>query len=227
MELTVAVLGAGRMGSFVGEQLPEEVNKIIVDSDEPKAKELAKKVGGTYTLTAQGAATADVVAIVLPAPVVNDVAKALAGIVKDGAIILNMATNAEIGEEIKGLRPSVHFVDAKIIGHAKAMSQGATSCVVVSTEDEKALGIISYCLPGYTRVVSGDVRLVPKLNTIGSTEGIRAAVMVRKQLKQYNVPKEWEDVVISTVCAGTMRAYVDNDLGEFGLELAKKMEAEA
>ncbi len=67
---------------------------------------------------------------------------------------------------------------------------------------------------------------MPLINTIGSTEGIRAAVQCRKLLKQYSVPKEWEDVVVYTVCAGTMRAYVDDDLGEFARALADKFEQE-
>jgi hypothetical protein len=82
-------------------------------------------------------------------------------------------------------------------------------------------------LPGFTDVVVGDADLVPKMNIIGSTEGIRAAVSVRKQLRQLGeLPEEWVNVVIRTVCAGTMKSYTENDLGHFALELAKKLEAE-
>jgi len=36
MELTVAVVGAGRMGSFLGKQLPKELRKIFIDIDKIK-----------------------------------------------------------------------------------------------------------------------------------------------------------------------------------------------
>ena len=72
----------------------------------------------------------------------------------------------------------------------------------------------------------GNADIVPDLAKIGSGEGIRAAITVRKLLKKYNIPKDWEDIVIYTICAGTMRAYVENDLGHFAKELAERLEAE-
>ncbi|MEA4892511.1 MAG: NAD(P)-binding domain-containing protein [Peptococcaceae bacterium] len=226
MNLTAAVLGAGRMGSFVGLQLPREVKKVIVDTDEPKAKKLAEEVGGRYFLGLEGVGEADIIAIVLPAPAIPEISRGLLKHAKKGAVIINMATNGKVEEEVKAARPDLHFVDAKIIGHAGAMSAGAPSYVVVNTGDQEVYEKISYILPGYTKVVMGDSDLVPEINTIGSTEGIRAAVEVRKQLKKYNIPKDWEDIVIYTVCAGTMRAYVDDDLGGFGRALADRLEAE-
>ena len=67
--------------------------------------------------------------------------------------------------------------------------------------------------------------LVQAVNTIGSTEGIKAAVAVRKQLKAMGIPDAWTDVVIRSVCAGTMKAFTENDLGGFALELVKKLES--
>lgn len=226
MKLTAAIFGAGRMGSFVGRQLPQDVKKIIIDTDEGKARELASLVGGSYFLSPQGAAEADVIALVLPAPAISQASRSLLEYAKKDAVIINMATNGKVPEEIKRERPDLHFVDAKIIGHAGAMSAGAPSYVVVNTGDPAVFEKIAYLLPGYTKVVMGDSDLVPELNTIGSTEGIRAAVEVRKQLKKYRIPKDWEDIVIYTVCAGTMRAYVEDDLGGFGRALADKLEAE-
>lgn len=226
MNLTAAVLGAGRMGSFVGLQLPEDVKKIIIDTDEPKAKKLAEEVGGSYFLELSGVKEADVIAIVLPAPAIPETSRGLLKYAKEGAVIINMATNGNVEEEVKAARPDLRFVDAKIIGHAGAMSAGAPSYVVVNTQEQAVYEKIAYVLPGYTKVVMGDSNLVPQINTIGSTEGIRAAVECRKQLKKFNIPKDWEDIVIYTVCAGTMRAYVDDDLGGFGRALADQLEAE-
>jgi len=49
---------------------------------------------------------------------------------------------------------------------------------------------------------------------------------VRKKLVALNIPDEWIDVAIRTVCAGTMKSYTENDLGHFALELVKKLERE-
>ena len=66
MTLKVAIIGAGRMGSIVGKQLPAEVEKLIIDTDEAKAKALAEAIGGSYALELSAAAEADVIDVVLP-----------------------------------------------------------------------------------------------------------------------------------------------------------------
>lgn len=224
--LTVAIIGAGRMGGVVGRQLPEDVKKIIIDIDEPKAKDLAVEIGGTYAVTLDGAKDADVISVVLPTPAINSVMDELTGIAKNGAILMNMATNGTVDTKIVAKNDKLHIVETKIIGHAMSMSEGSPCYVVVSTENEEIFGKIKRILPGYKKVIMGDTKIMPDIAKIGSTEGIRAAVTVRKLLKQYNIPKDWEDIVIYTVCAGTMRSYVENDLGHFAKELADKLEAE-
>ena len=226
MTIKVAIIGAGRMGSIVGKQLPAEVEKLIIDTDEVKAKALAEAIGGSYALELSAAADADVIDVVLPTPAVNPVMDQLADIAKDGAILMNMATSAYVDEDIRKKNPKIEIVDTKIIGHAMSMSQGAPCYVVVKTDHQETFDTIQKILPGYKKVVQGDADVVSTINSIGSGEGIRAAVKVRKLLKPYNIPKEWEDIVIYTVCAGTMRSYVENDLGHFARELADKLEAE-
>ena len=221
MDLTVAVIGSGRMGTFLGNQLPNGVKKILIDKDEAKARALASKTGGLWSISMEAAKDADVIAIVLPAGLVNDATRELVSIAKDGSVIINMATADLVEEKIIKANPALHFVDAKIIGNAKVMALGFPSCVMVGTDNEEIFQKIRYILPGYTNVLMGDPGLVPIINTIGSTEAIRAALAVRNQLKELHLPGDLEDTVIHTVCAGTMIAYVQNDLGQFGLELVE------
>ena len=222
----VAVFGAGRMGSVVAGQLPSDVEKLVIDNHAEAAEKLAASIGGKGTADPHAAADADVVALVLPAPVVSIVAKELGPILKPGAIVLNMATKGTIEEETKASYPQIHYVDAKIIGHADSMKLGAPCFVVVKTEDDAILEAAQYVLQGYRKVVKGNADLVPLISSIGSTEGIRAAIRCRQLLKEYDIPKEWEDIVIYTVCAGTARAYVEDNMGEFAKALAEKLEKE-
>lgn len=226
MQLTIALIGAGRMGAFFGRQMPADAKKIVIDTDAEKARQLAESIGASYDTSLTAANEADVIAIVLPGPVVNAVASQIGPIAKNGAVVMNMATEGVIDDATKKAFPEVRYVDAKIIGHARSMVLGAPGYVVVNTDDESVLEKAAYCLPGYAKVVMGDSSVVPLINKVGSGEGIRAAVHVRKLLKKYNIPKEWEDIVIYTVCAGTMRSYVEGDLGEFARKLAEQMEAE-
>lgn len=224
MNLTVAVIGAGRMGSIVGKQLPNMFNKIVIDHNRKKAQSLGDDISGIYSEDLKAAHKADVIAVVLPTSAVASTMAKLAEIAKDDAIILNMATSAIVDPAIVSKTPHLNFVEAKIIGHAASMEQGSPCYVILNTPDEAILATVQQVLPGYEKVIQGDVELVPLINSIGSKEGIRAAIEVRKQLRQYHIPKEWEDIVIYTVCAGTMRSYVKNDLGHFARKLADELE---
>jgi len=227
MRVVVAVIGAGRMGTVVAKQLPGETRKMIIDLNQAQADKLAELVAGEAYTALEAAKEADLIAVVLPTPAVNNVVDQLSGIVKNGAVIINMATTAKVEAAVLAKNPAISIIDAKIIGHAMSISRGEPGIVVVKTENQTAFQLIKSQLPGFTDVVVGDADLVPKMNVIGSTEGIRAAVSVRKQLRQLGeLPEEWVNVVIRTVCAGTMKSYTENDLGHFALELAKKLEAE-
>jgi 6-phosphogluconate dehydrogenase (decarboxylating) len=226
MQKTVALIGAGRMGSVVAKQLPEETRKIIIDTETEKAKLLADKVGGTFSSSYDAVSDADLIAIVLPAPAVNATVEMLIGLAKTGAVIINMSTSANIDPIIKSKDPTLQIIDTKIIGHATSMSKGEPGIVVVETQDEAAFNMIKSQLPGFQQVARGNADLVPTINEIGTVEAIRIAVNVRKQLRTLNIPEEWITVVIKTICAGVVKSFAENDLGNFALELVRKLEQE-
>lgn len=224
MSICTVVVGAGRMGSIVAGQLPERTQKIIIDIDQEKARRVAKKVKGTPSDSLDSAGKADLVAVVLPASAVNETVRKLLTVVKKGATILNMATAAHIDPALFENKKDIAIVDAKIIGHAMSISRGEPGIVVVQCREEARFSLIRDQLPGFYRVVQGEAHQVEKINRIGSAEGIKAAMKVRKKLSKLNVPEEWIDVAIRTVCAGTMRSFAENDLGHFARELVKKIE---
>jgi len=226
MALTAAVLGAGRMGSVAAEQLPGDVRKLIVDMDRAAAERIAEKTGGEAHMDYACLSEADAVLLVLPAPVIPKAAEKAAGYMKDGAVLVNMSTKGEFPEGLAAQYPKLSVVCAKIIGHADSMRGGAPSLVVTDTEDDKVLELLRYLLPGYVDVVQGDVSMVPKLSTIASTEGIRAAVRVKKQAEALGIPEGWLRPLIYTVCAGTTRAFIDGNMGEFAQKLADQFAQE-
>lgn len=214
------------MGSVAAEQLPEDMRKIVIDQDLAAAQRIAAKIGGTASDDYAALCDADMVLLVLPAPVIPEAAASAAEHLDPGAVILNMSTKGTIPEDLKKEYPGIRFVDAKIIGHADSMRQGAPCLVVVGTEDEELLAKVRHVLSGYDSVVSGDPSLVPVLSTIASTEGIRAAVRVKQQAIKHGIPEEWLKPLIYTVAAGTMRAYVDGNMGEFARKIAEQFEKE-
>jgi len=137
-----------------------------------------------------------------------------------------MSTSAVIDPAVKARNPAVSVIDAKIIGHAGSMSEGHPGLVVVRTDDQAAFHLIKSQLPGFQEVVLGDADLVAKINEAGTVEALRIAVNLRKQLRAISVPETWIPVVLKTVCAGVVKAFADDDLGDFGREMVKRLEEE-
>ena len=227
MNIKVAVLGAGRVGEFLAWQFPAGIERVIIDPNAKKAQALAEKFGGSHASGSEAASQADVVAAALPAADVPAAFEELAKIVKPGAIVLNMSTEAVIGEDFKKTNPNARFINAKIVGHARSMQLGMPGYLITDTDDAAILEKIAVALPGFAKVMPGDTSMVAVANKIGAGEGIAAAFAVRKKLRESGVPEQWTDVVISTVCAGTIRAYVEGDLGEFARKIAEKLERES
>ena len=126
MTVTVAVLGAGRMGSVVAAQLPRATRKLIIDSDVEKARRLAGRTGGKASANLEDTADATMIFLVLPAPAINDTLACLVKIVRAGCMILNMATTAHLDQALIEENRQVLIVDARIIGHAMSISKGGT-----------------------------------------------------------------------------------------------------
>ena len=79
----MAVVGAGRMGSVIARRLPPDTKKIIVDTVPAKASELAETVGGSWSVSPEQAADADLIALVVPAAAVREILEKLQVLAKN------------------------------------------------------------------------------------------------------------------------------------------------
>lgn len=224
--MKIALVGPGKMGRAVSMNLTRDEEVLIIGRGEERAKALSEEMGWPYSLTVKDIKDADIVLFILDAHVLNPVMAEAAPYAKEGAVMLNVATKGIVDPELIAKYPKLNFVDGKIIGSAIGIQRGLPGYMVVKTEEQWIYDMVKRILPGFKDVVQGNTDLVPKINSIGSKEGIRAAVIMQKQLEQYDIPKEWEDMVIGCVAIGTMMAYMDNILGHFAAELAEKIRQE-
>lgn len=221
---SVAVIGAGRMGTLIASMLPAEVRKIVIDKDRDKARAVAEQVEAEYSDKIEAAAAADMIMLVLPAAAIQEMVAELLGVVKDGTTILNMATTAQVEPATALNNRNIAVIDTKIIGHAKEIFRGEPAIIVVNTADEARFAAIANVLKNFYKVVQGNSSLVETINSLASSEGIKTAVAIRKKLQNLNIDNDWITVAIRTVCAGTMKAFTEDDLGHFARELVKKLE---
>lgn len=226
MKKSVAVIGAGKMGSVVIRQLPEESQVIIIDLDLEKAKKLASKKDARYDNSLTAAKDTDIIFVILPANAVEETVEKLQDIVKTGAVIVNMATSICIDKIAKKHRGDIGLIDAKIIGQASAINNEEKGLVIVKADDTSQFDIVKEMLSGLFTVEQGNADLVEKINSLAVYEGIKAAAAIRKQLTEMNIPKDWSDLVIGKVCIPTMKSYIDGTLGPFAKGIVKQLEAE-
>jgi len=223
MAITAAVIGAGRLGSVVARRLPEDTAVIIFDGQPDKGSQLAETVGGAFTPVLAGVAKADLIIIALPAPAVTETVESLLELAKPGAVILNMATSATMTPALRQRNPAVTLLDAKIIGQAKAIDEGEPGIIVVDGADRPTFELVQQQLQGFCQVESGDASLVEPISYIASVEGIKAALAVRRQLRELQVPEAWIKVAVCNCCAGTMQAFANDDIGPFSQKIVRDL----
>ncbi len=223
MEATVTVIGAGRMGKIIARQLPEETRKIIIDQKLQRAEELASAIDGIASTDIGAAQEADLFFIVVPASEVNAVVEQICRVARKGAVIVNMATSVNINEQTKNDKHFLNFVEGKIIGQASAMEQGEPGILVVDTVDRAIYRLIKSQLPMFKGICQGNPDLVPYINTVAVNAGLRAAVQASQELTLKGIPEDWLKTALKTICAGTVKAYAEDDLGPFARELANKL----
>ncbi len=224
MGITVAVVGAGIMGSAVARSLAQDTNKVIIDSDLDKAIALAEDIDGMSYAELSGAADADLIIVVIPPQIVNTTIKHLIDIVKSGAVIINMATNAitDPGDYVNS--KNITVVDTKVIGHSVTIGGGMHGVVIVKTLDESIFNLIRSQLVGFKDVQKGDADLVAEINSIAVTEGLKTAIRISNKMQNDDIPEEWIKAALGSTCAGTIQAFANEELGHFARELVRKIE---
>ncbi len=224
--MKIALIGPGKLGTAVAMRMPKNAKKIIIGRGEHNARWLGENMGWPYALEISQCHDADAILLTLDAHDINPVLTQVVSFAKKGALILNMATKGVVDPALIAANPQLTIVDAKVIGSALGLQRGMPGIIVAKTEDAAVFDKIRYLLCGFDDVVQGDADIVPKINSIGSGEGIRAAVIMQKKLEEFQVPQEWKDMILRSVAPGTMQAFAENRLGHFAQELADKVRKE-
>ena len=221
--VTVGIIGIGRMGAQLAKIFADHCDLWLYDQDSKRSDAVAKELG---VKTAQYADLFSLEALVvaLPTPVMETAFEQLAGKVKKNQVLVNIATTQpkEPLEAIIGNKAKV--ISAKIIGHAYEIAQGEKPIVVVDGEDYSSVQKVVELFKNLGEVVTGDEAIVPKLNSMASAEGIKAAYIIKEAMQAEGIPMEFWKAAVRNVAAGTMKAYASGDAGPFARQVIAEME---
>lgn len=116
---SIAVLGAGKIGSTLARKWVAAGHRVILASRQPSGPDfvtLAQSMGATGASHAEAVSQADVILLALPGSAVPDVAQAL-GTALDGKVVIDASNN--IGAtEMSGIPTVVQHAPAAILARA-------------------------------------------------------------------------------------------------------------
>ncbi|NLZ54973.1 MAG: NAD(P)-binding domain-containing protein [Thermoanaerobacteraceae bacterium] len=223
---TVAIIGAGRMGSLLARKLQSHYNLILIDKDLRKCGLLAKEVSALATSDYSLLSNSDYIITALPANVFQNVVTELKNYVAQHHILINISTDTE-KEEFEPLKGLCKIATAKIIGHAKHMAAtDELPLVLIDGEDFSVRSKVASIFSKLGAVCFGDEKIVKKVNNIASEEGIKAALDIKKRLEEANVPSEYISFAIRNVACGTMSAFAVGEAGPFVQKIIQRLKQE-
>lgn len=221
----IAIIGAGRMGSLLARKFSRKYKILVHDQNDKLAHQVALSVGGLAVELA-GTTEAEAIILALPTTAVLPVVRSLTGLIGPEHILINVATTMPKREIEETVSNASQVVSAKIIGHAMEIEAGEKPVVVIDSQSpasgEKAAQIFG--LLGST--LQGTEATVELLNTIASAEGIKAALRIRKKMRQNGLPAQLFEVAVRNVAAGTMKAFASGDVGPFAQKIVEQFEKE-
>ncbi|WP_227765266.1 pyrroline-5-carboxylate reductase family protein [Zhaonella formicivorans] len=225
MSKIIGIMGAGRMGQALAVRLSGKAEILVNDVEQEKARELAKEVGGRAAELEELSA-ARMVILALPTSIMAKATANLKAFIRPGTLLINIATSCpkEVIIDVLGTKEQV--VSVKFVGHAKEILAGENPTIVIDAPNEALASEVAELFGSMGKVVFGSEEIVAKLNVLGATEGIRAALRIKNEMEKLGLPQELYPAAVRGVAAGTMKAYASGDMGPFVQELVKQISAE-
>ncbi|MDK2835380.1 MAG: hypothetical protein PWP21_157 [Thermosediminibacterales bacterium] len=222
----IAIVGAGRMGRILIDKLTSWFDLLVIDKDYKKLELVNKEYNIKTTDNLNAVSLADLIILALPGDAVQPVIELMNNYIRDNQIIVNIATNVTL-EMISQKLKSNKLVSAKIIGHFHEIKSGEIPIVVLDNvlpySDLKRIESLLSVFSKIGITVFGNEKMVKKINTIASEEGIRAAFYIKEKLKKEGIPEDLIRFAIRNVASGTMKAFASGDIGPFAQKIIQKI----
>ncbi|MED4126938.1 NAD(P)-binding domain-containing protein [Shouchella miscanthi] len=220
----VAIIGTGRMGKAIATQIHSYFQLTLLNRGSKQGKELAAYLKVAYSTDFRCLNTMNLILCCVPQDATTSVLNRIAHYASPNTIIMNCSTKAWVDKELKQAYSKLHFVEAKIIGHATSIEAGKQAAIFADATSKGVQEDISSLFSPFATVVFEHPAVVEKLNQVATEIGIQAAVTVEQKVEGENLSPFIKEVLIDNVCAGVMSAYVHNDLGHFAKQIVADLQ---
>ena len=212
--MKAGIIGAGRMGKILAEQLAGRQDVFLYDADPAAAQAAAQALGLRAAADLAGEA-ADVLVLAVPDAAVKPCIEMLLA-QQTTAMVFSVATNIsrEMLAEMAGA--SLRALNVKIIGHAGEMGRGGQPVIVLDEADPALAAVAAELFAPVGRVLVAEADLVKTINVIATEQALKAAVAIEQALCAAGIDDPaMIGGALSVVAPGVLKAYAEDDLGPF------------
>ena len=204
----VGIVGAGRFGRALATRLPGSLELLVSDQVADKATELARSVSGRACRAEDVFRESDVILLAVPDREVLELSRTHAGVIKPGAILVNLATGLPTPEVQAVIgRPDINVLGVKPVTQAHALQNGGRVVFIVSPWEGAAVGTLTELLREIGPCVSGDEMIVQRINAIATRAGLRLIHDLGEELRTLGVSEPIVEAAIQSVAVGTIQDY--------------------
>lgn len=222
---SLAIVGIGRMGQVLAEQLNRHFTLYLYDRDPHHTARMAASLGAVACASLADTVTAGTVILAVPDSEVVNCLKEYNGLGVPVRII-NIATNVFQSVLAQLAGPGVVCTSAKFIGHAGEMALGQRPLIVIHPMPAEMVAVARRIFQVIGDVVVADADMVSRINTLAVEKALEAGVIIETGLRRQGVTDERViKSAIQQVAAGTLKAFAVSDLGPFAREIVRAIRA--
>ncbi|MFS0785791.1 NAD(P)-binding domain-containing protein [Shouchella sp. 1P09AA] len=218
----VAIIGTGRMGEAIATHIHSGVELTLLNSGSRQGEELAQTLHAHYSTDFSVLNQVDIIFSCVPQANTSEVLEAASLHAEAQTLMINCSTKAWIATELKNNYCDLHYVEAKIIGHAGSIKAGKRAYVIAEADEDVRDKVTDIFSP-LAEVVFDDPALVEELNKVATEVGIKAAVQLDQQVRDKKLSAQIKQILLENVCAGVMSAYARDDLGHFAKQIVEEI----
>lgn len=208
-KIIVGLVGAGNLGRAIMKRIlrKPELEYMICDEIEKKAKQLAEETGCKWASIQKTVKMADFLYLALPPAAMDAFVKAHETDIKENGTIINLSTSIDSTQMQNMLkRQDINVIGIKPVCQATAMGEGRKAVFFSSSKSEK-LCVIQEMLCDAGNVIEEDEMKVPRINEYATVRALELIIQLENDLKQFDACEEVRKSAIGTVAVGTLMDY--------------------
>lgn len=223
---SILVYGAGRMGLALLNYFLKSEKVYLYNRDPVKGKKAAEERGVPFLPLPQVLKEVDVILLALPGEVVPQVIKEISSFINPNTVILDIATASKKEKVRPFLRDDISLVGVKFVSSYHELASNPV--IIMDADDEKGRKVATYLFSQLGQLMEGEGGLVETINSIASRRAIEACLTIKRDLEEGGI--NHEKIVksaLSSVAAGTIKAFANKELGTFGLRCLERLKEDA